>query len=408
MRIVKTTCAVLSLASFALLIAADWPEWRGPKRDGTLNAEPKAWPEKLKLKWKIDVGEGHSSPILAGGSVYAFARQNGQEIVYAVDPASGKARWKQQYPAPYKMNPVAVSHGEGPKSTTTYANGSLYTLQIIGILSSFDAETGKLGWQKEFSKQYKATAPAAGSAMSPLVDRGLLIIGLGTDDDGAITAFDATTGAVKWSFSADGTAYSSPLIFESGGVRQVIGQSKANVIGLDEATGKLLWKIPFATRFEQNIVTNVVYKDTLIYSGQKMGVFAIRLVHKGNEWSTQEVWKNTDFAMHLNSPVLTGNLLFGFSHRNKGQLFCLDADTGKKLWTGPPRDADNAALLVSPSSLIELKNGGELVVAKPSAKSFDVVRRYTVADSETWAHPVVMADGLLVQDAKTLARWSVE
>ena len=92
----------------------------------------------------------------------------------------------------------------------------------------------------------------------------------------------------------------------------------------------------------------------------------------------------------------------------RGQLFCLDARTGKTLWTGPPRNGDNAALLVSSASLIELKNEGELVVAKPRAKSFEVVHRYTVADSETWAHPLVLADGVLIQDANSLARWAVE
>jgi outer membrane protein assembly factor BamB len=389
-------------------MAADWDEWRGPHRDGTLIAEPKVWPEKLKLKWKVPVGEGHSSPILAGGSVYVFARKDGQETVYAIDPASGKVRWQQQYPAPYKVNPVAVAHGEGPKSTPVYSNGRLYTLGISGILSSFDAETGKLRWRKEFSKQYKGTSPTAGTATSPLVESGLLITQVGTDDDGAVTAFDVNSGQVKWSWNGDGTSYTSPVVVEAGGMRQLVTQTKTNIVGIDVSSGKVLWKIPFHVQYEMNIVTPLIYRDTLIFSGMDKGVMAVRLVRKGDEWTTQEVWRNQEYAMHLNSPVVNGDFVFGFSHKNKGQLFCLDARTGAKLWAGPPRDADNAALLVSASSLIELKNDGELVVAKPSGKSFDVVHRYTVSESQTWAHPVVLADGLLIQDANTLARWSVE
>src|SRR5277367_4441443 len=100
--------AVVLWSAGSALTAADWDEWRGPHRDGTLIAEPKAWPEKLNQKWKITVGEGHSSPILAAGSIYVFARQEGQETVLAIDPSSGKVRWQQQYPAPYKMNPAAT------------------------------------------------------------------------------------------------------------------------------------------------------------------------------------------------------------------------------------------------------------------------------------------------------------
>ena len=112
--------------------------------------------------------------------------------------------------------------------------------------------------------------------------------------------------------------------------------------------------------------------------------------------------------MYMNSPVLAGDLIFGFSHKNKGQVFCLNAQTGATLWTGPPRQADNAAMLVSRSSLIVLKNDGEMLVAKPSGKSFELIRRYTVADSPTWAHPLVLADGVVIKDLKALTRWSVE
>ncbi len=392
----------LLLLSSTALIAADWNGWRGPHRDGVLIEEPKSWPEKLVQKWKITVGEGHASPILAGGSIYEFARQNGQETVLSIDPSNGSVRWKQQYPAPYKMNSAAVAHGEGPKSTPLYSGGRLYTLGISGILSSFDAETGKLRWRKE-----KTSAPTFGTAMSPLLDSGMLIVHLGETDHGVLTAFDPDSGQVKWTWTGDGPAYASPVAFEVGGIRQLVTQSQKNIIGIAATSGKLLWKIPFSTPYEQNIVTPVVYRDTLILSGLDNGTMAIRLVHKGDVWSTEKVWQTKDVGMYMNSPVVM-DLLFGFSHLKKGQLFCLDPRTGATLWEGPPRDGDNAALLVSSTSLLELKSDGELVVARPSGKSLEVIRRYTVADSPTWAHPLVLADGVLIKDAKTLTRWSVQ
>src|SRR5579864_4258468 len=114
---------LLSLLGLTPLIAADWPEWRGPHRDGVVTEEPANYPEKLRLKWKVEVGIGHASPVLAGGRIYEFTRQGDQETVLAIDPSNGQIRWKNQYSAPYKMNPAAVGHGEGPKSTPLYSNG---------------------------------------------------------------------------------------------------------------------------------------------------------------------------------------------------------------------------------------------------------------------------------------------
>lgn len=375
------------------LISADWPEWRGPHRDGVVIEEPKTWPEKLTLKWKTEVGIGHASPIMAAGSIYEFTRQGNQETVLSIDPANGKIRWKEQYPAPYKMNSAAVSHGEGPKATPLYANGKLYTFGISGILSAFDAETGKPLWRLD-----KKNAPEFGTAMSPISDRGLVIA-----HAGALTAFDAATGAVKWAWNGDSAAYASPIVAELGGVRQVVTQTHSNIVSVDAASGKLLWKIPFTTEYDQNIVTPVLYKDTIIFSGIDKGVFAVRL----KSGAPEIVWKNKDASMYMNSPVLSGDLLFGFSHLKKGQLFCLDARTGATLWTGPPRSGDNAAILASSTTLYALTPDAQLLIAKPTAKALGEIRRYEVADSPTWAHPVVLPDGLLIKDLKTVARWGL-
>jgi outer membrane protein assembly factor BamB len=120
-------------------------------------AGPATWPERLKLKWKLTVGEGHASPILAGGRIFIFTRQQGKETASSIDPTTGKIVWHQSYAAPYTMTPAAAWHGEGPKSTPLFNEGKLYTFGISGILTCWDAATGALKWRKNFSKQYKAT-----------------------------------------------------------------------------------------------------------------------------------------------------------------------------------------------------------------------------------------------------------
>ncbi len=393
----------LTLAA-GLALSADWPGWRGPQRDAAVTEEPKSFPEKLSQKWRIEIGLGHSSPILAAGSIYAFARQGEQETAYSIDPATGKIRWQQQYPAPYKVNGAAAGHGPGPKSTPLYSDGKLYTFGISGILSAFDAETGKLRWRKEFSKNQADTAPTFGTATSPVLDRGLLIVYIGGEKTGAITAFDPATGNTKWSWDGDAPAYATPIVVDLNGTRQVVTQSRQNIVSLDEATGKLLWKIPFTTAYDQNIVTPVLYKDTLIFSGLDKGVFAVRVANN----SPQTVWQTKDASMYMNSPVLLGDLLIGFSHLKKGQIFCLDAGTGATLWMGSPRGGDNAAMLASSTTLYSLTSESRLVIAKPTRKGLGEIRQYDVADSPTWAHPVVLSDGFLIKDLKSLTRFSTQ
>src|SRR2546427_853886 len=156
------------LAGFLLAAwAQDWPHWRGPNRDGIAGAfsEPKVWPEKLKLKWKVNVGEGHSSPVVVGGKIFLHTRQGDREVVSCLRPETGQVIWQEGYAAPYAMNPAAVGHGKGVKSTPVVADGRICTFGINGILSCFDAKTGKPLWRKEFG------SPDFGTATSPERDR---------------------------------------------------------------------------------------------------------------------------------------------------------------------------------------------------------------------------------------------
>ena len=402
--------AVLNLIWMAPLASADdWPQWRGPNRDGALAAQsaPASWPERLKPVWKITVGEGHSSPILVGGKIFVFTRQQANEVVASVDPANGKVIWQKSYPASYKVNSAAEWHGPGPKSTPVFAGGKLYTLGISGILTCRDAATGAELWRKDFSKQYRTTAPLFGTAMSPVTDAGMLIAHVGGHDDGALTAFDANSGDVKWRWAGDGPGYASPVIVDLGGTRLVITQTQTNIVGISEARGELLWKIPFTTPYVQNIVTPLMYHDMPIFSGLEKGIMAMRVGTKGGKWFTEKLWQTNDASMYMSSPVLEGNLLFGFSHQKRGQFFCLDAQTGATQWTSDPRQGDNAAVLVAGGKLILLKDDGELIVARASNKGFEPIRRYTVADSPTWAHPLVLSNGVVIKDKTTLAFWGI-
>lgn len=170
----------------AMAAAQDSPQWRGPNRDGIVGgiSIPQAWPKTLKEEWKVTVGVGHSTPVVADGGIFVFARQGEEEVLLSLDAATGKEIWKSSEPIAYEMHEAARGHGKGPKSTPVIYKGSVYTLGISGVLSSHDARTGKLKWRQEFSKQYPKTSPLFGTSMSPVIDSGLLIAHVGGHDNG--------------------------------------------------------------------------------------------------------------------------------------------------------------------------------------------------------------------------------
>jgi outer membrane protein assembly factor BamB len=400
--------STVSLIACWSLLAQDWPQWRGPNRDGVAPfREPKAWPEKLTAKWKVPVGEGYASPLFAGGRILQFARQGDDEVAMSVDPDSGKILWQQSYPAPYTPVQSAARHGKGPKSTPLYYDGRLYTFGISGVLSSFDAKTGKVEWRKEYSKDFKATWPQFGTSMSPVVGDGLIVVLVGTNDDGAIIAYDAKSGAQKWIWKGDGPAYASPVITEIDGVKQVVTLTQKNAVGLSLASGELLWKIDFPGRSGMNIPTPLRFGQRLILAGDP-GTMLVQVNKQGTSWTPEKAWQITELTMRFSSPVQKGNLIFGFSNRNGGIFFCVDAESGKTLWTSDPKQGDNAVILISGDLLFLLKDSAELIVARATGSGFEPLHRYQVADSATYANPLMLAKGLVIKDNTTLSYLSWE
>ena len=385
---------------------ADWPQWRGPNRDGVVTDAtiPQTWPKTLKEEWKVTVGIGHSSPILSHDKLYVFARQGEEEVLLCLDATTGKEIWKSSQPVAYEMNPAARGHGKGPKSTPVVSKGTICTFGISGALSCHDANSGKIKWRREFSKIYPSTSPLYGTAMSPVIDNGVLIAHVGGHDKGALTAFDLETGSIKWSNDADGPAYASPMVLTLAGVKQVVTFMQKELVGVEAATGKALWKIPAKSEYDTNSVTVVPYKDMIVFAREGQGLTAIRLVKKDTALMPQEVWNNKEIQLYMNSPVTQDNLLVGLSVRQKGQFIGIDADTGKTIWQSPGRMGENAAILnLGGKALLLLTNEARLIVQPAGAKTYAPVAEYTVAASPTWAHPLVVGRRIIVKDENTLA-----
>jgi outer membrane protein assembly factor BamB len=408
-RIIFQTLFIAALLAGSVS-AQDWTQWRGPNRDGVVKdfVAPAVWPEKLKPIWKTEVGSGYSSPVVFKDRAWIHSRKGEEESVSCLDLKTGKVVWTKSYPVAFAKNQYATQMGKGPHSTPALHDGKLYTLGVTAILSCFDANTGELKWRKEFGTP-DTSKMFCGTAFSPIIDQGNLIVYVGDDiRGGSMFALDPATGKERWKWAGEGPGYASPIVVDLEGARQIVTMTDKSVIGVETKTGKLLWRLAWPDEWNENIVTPTLYKNTLILSGVRKGTVAIQVTRNGAEWTTKEIWRNPDIAMYMNSPVLEGDHLFGMSSKRKGQYFCLDAATGKVLWVTEGREGVNAAILNTKDALLILTSDANLIVAKKSAKEFEQVAKYSVADSATYAHPVVLGKKILIKADVAMVLWGVE
>jgi outer membrane protein assembly factor BamB len=418
---------VLFSAGFAL--AQDWPQWRGANRDAKASGftAPKTWPKELTKKWKTAVGSGDATPALVGDMLYVFARQEGNEVTRCLNAATGEELWKDQYAVPAISGPDASQHG-GPRSSVIVADGKVITLGVCGTLSCLDAAAkGKVLWRKD---DFPGAWPRFHVAMSPIIVDGLCVSQLGKPGDGVIVAYDLATGDQKWKWTGEGPAYASPVAVTVDGAKVILTQTDKSVVALSAADGKLLWQTPFAPQgMAYNAATPIVDGQTVIYCGQGRGATAVKFEKQGDTLAAKELWKNPDNSVQFNTPVLKNGLLFGLSARN--DFFCINAQDGKTLWTAPftppatggegqaeatgggrgrgmGRAAGYGSIVDAGSVLLTLTPASQLVVFQPSDKAYTELARIKVADSQTYAYPIVAGNRLFVKDQESVTLWTIE
>jgi outer membrane protein assembly factor BamB len=400
---------LLCLTCLTSGLAADWGQWRGPTRDGWVPAKeaPATWPETLTKKWTAPAGEGYASPVVSGSLVFVHSRKDPDEVVTAFDLATGAVRWTDRYAAPFAKNQYAVNMAKGPNSTPVAADGRVFTLGVTAVVTSYEAATGRVRWRKDFAKEVDTGKLFCGTAMSPVLDRGLLIVHVGDDRRGAVIAFDAATGDKRWRLDADGPGYASPIVADIAGRRQLVTLTDKSIIGVAVDRGVLLWRVPFPDEWNENIVTPIVSGNRVIVAGVRQGTVALDVTHAGGEkWNATEAWRNKDITMYMSSPILDNGKLYGLSSKRKGQFFCLDASTGRPLWTTEGREGQSASVIAAGDHLLLLTTDGDLIVTRRDAATFTPVRRYELSESATWSHPALIGSQLLIRDAATLTLWT--
>lgn len=399
--------AVAVLCVVADASAQDWTQWRGPSRDGVIPAAviPKQWPKSTKRSWQVEIGEGYSSPVVAKGRVFLHSRRDPEEIVTAIDLASGKIVWQQKYTASFTKNQYATQMAKGPNSTPLVAGTRLFTLGVTGILTAWNVADGTVVWRQDYSKSIDTSKMFCGTAMSPMLEGGALIVQVGSDvHGGRVLALDPATGKERWVWTGPGPGYASPIAATIDGVRQIVTLTNGSIVGINAASGASLWSIPFPDDWHENIVTPVWTGAALIVSGTRQGTHAYSVANRDGKWQTKQLWKNADATMYTVSPVLVDGVIYGMSNKRRGQFVALRAADGWLKWSTPGRDGNHASILQAGEHVLFLTDGGVLIVARRTDEGFKEEHRYEIGQSTTWAQPVLLADGMLVRDATGIVK----
>ena len=386
--------------------AADWPQWRGPNRDARATGfkAPAAWPKELTRKWKVSVGDGVATPALVGDRLYVFARQGGDEVIRCLDAGTGNEVWQDKYPAEPATGPARGF--PGPRASPAVADGKVVTLGVSGTLSCLDAATGKVVWRKDTT----GSLPNFFTSSSPLVADGLCVVQLGGERGGSVTAYDLATGAEKWKWAGDGTAYASPVVLATDGVKAVVAETAKKVVALDLADGKPLWETPFVvTGRGYNASTPMVEGHTLVYSGSGRGTRAIKVEKQGDGLAGKELWANKDSSVMYNTPVLKNGLVLGLSATDT--LFCINAETGQVAWTEPFKGKGRpgyGSIVDAGPVLVALTPAAQLAVFEPTDRGYRELARYKVADADTYAYPILDGNRIFVKDKDSVTLWTVD
>jgi outer membrane protein assembly factor BamB len=383
----------------------DWPQWRGANRDGKAQGfkAPQTWPKELTQKWKITVGQGDATPALVGERLYVFTREDTNEITRCLEAATGKQIWQDQYAAQAVKGPDSAIHS-GPRSSPTVLQGKICTVGVCATVSCLDAAKGKVLWRKE---DFAGVWPKFHTSCSPLVADGLCIVQLGGENDGGVIAYDLATGAQKWKWTEDGTAYSSPALLTVAGTKMVAAMTAKKVVGLSLADGKLLWETAFLPQGRAyNAATPIVDGQKIIFAGAGRGSKALKIEKTADGFAAKELWSNPENGVQFNTPVLQGGQVYGVSQT--GTLFCLEAEQGKTLWSASLGGRGFGSIVAAGPVLIALTPQRELTVIEPSDKEFKKLASYKVCDSDTYAYPIVAGDRIFVKDQDSLTLWIIE
>ena len=390
---VPTLSLSLALLAAGPAAAADWPQFRGVNRDG-VSAEtglPRSFPaEGPRVVWKRAIGEGFSGISVVGDRLYTMDSDGTTEYVLALEAGSGKEIWR--VPAGPKLND---SMGNGPRTTPTLDNGTVYAMGSHGKLLALKAADGAKIWEVELTQAFGAKRPNWGYSGSPLIDGDLLILEVGGKDGKGVVAFEKATGKVRWGALDGDPAYSSPVVMTIGGIKQYVVPRRANsqTVSLRPEDGSVLWTHPGPFSV---IATALFIPPDKVYvsGGDDAGAVLMRIKTEGGKATVEELWKTRTMKNHFNNAVLVGDHIYGFDNAT---FKSLSVATGEPTWAF--RGLGKGSLLVADGDLlIVLSDIGTLLLVKATPDEYTELARFQVMEGKAWTAPTLANGRLYLRD----------
>ncbi len=384
---------------------ADWPQVGGATRDFRPVAPTlsKQWPDSgPKLLWSRDLGSGYSGIAVVGDRLFTAYREGEEEVLIAARIADGTTLWQRRVPAPFAEY-HDMQHGTGPNVTPLVVDGRVFFAGIYGDLTAVDGESGAELWKRELIREMGGTELNRGYSTSPLAVGDWLITTIGGAGQG-IAAFDRKTGDIVWKSEDFDNGFSSPILIEVDGQRQLVLLGRDGVLGLEPETGRRLWSHPHPTSFGLNISVPVWSpEDHLLFvsAAYNGGSRVLRLSQSGGQTKIEELWAHKQMRIHIGNAIRVGDVVWGANGDFGAVPFTgVHVKTGEVVYR--TRDVARTFQVYADGKLILLDEDGVLVLATPTATGLEIHAKHSLFDSKTWTPPTLVGRTLYARDQKRL------
>ena len=398
--------SVLLCSGILIARATEWPQWRGPNRDGVSDEVGllKEWSsDGPKVLWKVPLGEGFSGISVSHGRVYTMFSKGNDEFVVCLDATDGQEIWRFRSDKNYHEG----QGGNGPRATPTIDGDLLFTISAHGKLYALNATSGQEIWSHDLQKKFGSKMPRWGFSTSPLIEGELLLVEVGGKGKKSIVAFNKNSGDVIWSSHKDKLGYSSPIAITVKGVRQIICFTGTKLVSLSPTDGTIYWQYPWKTGYDVNAATPVFIPPDKVFisSGYDKGAAVLQMrvfVSPDDDRAAteqisadqgivriKEIWKNRKMKNQFASSVLHENYLYGFDN---SILKCIEADTGEEQWK--TRGFGKGTVILADGHLIILSDRGKLGLAEATPAGYIKKATAKVLSGLCWTVPT-LANGKL-------------